>query len=54
LGDEVNLKNQVWGFAPTCREPQGRAIGMVECWNNGKLGLGILQGWVDGKILLDD
>jgi hypothetical protein len=36
---------QVRGFAP---------IGMVECWNIGKMGLGILQYWVNGKIRLDD
>jgi hypothetical protein len=23
---------------------------MVECWNIGKMGLGILQYWVNGKI----
>ncbi len=27
------------GFAPTCREPPGRAIGMLEYWNDGILGL---------------
>jgi len=32
---------QVRGFAP---------IGMVEWWNIGKMGLGILQYWVNGKI----
>jgi hypothetical protein len=30
---------QVRGFAP---------IGMLECWNIGKMGLGILQYWVNG------
>jgi hypothetical protein len=25
---------------------------MVECWNIGKMGLGILQYWVNGKIVL--
>ena len=29
----------LWGFAPTCREPQGRAIGMMEQWNCGMMGL---------------
>jgi len=33
------------GFAP---------IGMVECWNIGKMGLGILQYWVNCRIWLDD
>jgi hypothetical protein len=37
--------SQVRGFAP---------IGMVECWNIGKMSLGILQYWVNGKIQLDD
>jgi hypothetical protein len=23
-------------------------------WNNGKLDIGVLQGWINGKILLDD
>jgi hypothetical protein len=27
---------------------------MVECWNIGKMGLGILQYWVNGKIRLAD
>jgi hypothetical protein len=36
---------QVRGFAP---------IGMVECRNIGKMGLGILQYWVNGKILFDN
>ncbi len=39
------VQQQVRGFAP---------IGMVECWNIGKMGLGILQYWVNGKIRLDD
>jgi hypothetical protein len=25
---------------------------MVECWNIGKMGLGILQDWENGKIRL--
>jgi hypothetical protein len=29
-----------------------RPIGMVECWNIGKMGLGILQDWENGKIRL--
>jgi len=29
---------QVRGFAPTCREPQGRAIGILEQWNCGMMG----------------
>jgi hypothetical protein len=32
---------RIRGFAP---------IGMVECWNNGIMGLGIMQYWVNGKI----
>jgi hypothetical protein len=36
---------QVRGFAPT---------GIVECWNNGTLGSGIMQYWVNGKICVDD
>ncbi len=36
---------QVRGFAP---------IGMLECWNIGKMGLEILQYWVNVKIRLDD
>jgi hypothetical protein len=27
---------------------------MLECWNIGKMGLGILKYWVNGKIRLDD
>jgi hypothetical protein len=27
---------------------------MVECWNIGKMGLGILKDQVNGKIRLDD
>jgi hypothetical protein len=27
---------------------------MVECWNIGKMGLGKLQYWINGKIHLDD
>jgi hypothetical protein len=34
---------QVGGFAP---------IGMVECWNIGKMGLANLQYWVNGKFVL--
>jgi len=45
---------QVRGFAPTCREPQGREIGMLECWNAGKMGFGILDRWVNGNNRLDD
>ena len=26
---------ELMGFAPTCREPQGRAIGMMEQWKCG-------------------
>jgi hypothetical protein len=26
----------------------------LECWNIGKMGLGTLQYWVNGKIRLDD
>jgi hypothetical protein len=36
---------QVRGFAP---------VRIMEFWNIGKLGLGILQDWVNGKIHLDD
>jgi hypothetical protein len=36
---------QVRGFAQ---------IGMVECWNNGIMGSGIMQYWVNGKICVDD
>jgi hypothetical protein len=39
------VQQQVRGFAP---------IGMVEWWNIGKMGLGILQYRVNGKIRLDD
>jgi hypothetical protein len=28
------------GFAPTCREPPGRTIGIMEYWNDGKMGYG--------------
>jgi hypothetical protein len=45
---------QVRGFAPTCREPQGRAIGILECWNNGIMGPGKMGCWVNGKICFDD
>jgi len=27
---------------------------MVECWNNGIMGSGIMQYWVNGKICVDD
>jgi hypothetical protein len=27
---------------------------MVECWNNGIMGLGILQYWVTGNMHLED
>jgi hypothetical protein len=30
------------------------AAPQLECWNIGKMGLGILQYWVNGKIRLDD
>jgi hypothetical protein len=30
------------------------SIGMVEYWNIGKMGLGKLQYWINGKIHLDD
>jgi hypothetical protein len=36
---------QVRGFAP---------IGMLECWNFGKMGFGILSCWVNGNNRLDD
>jgi len=36
------LKNQVRGFA------------QLECWNNGIMGSGIMQYWVNGKICFDD
>jgi len=26
---------------------------MMECWNSGIMGLGMMQCWVDGKIFLD-
>jgi len=29
-------------------------IGMVECWNIGRMGLGILLYWVNAKIRFDD
>ena len=46
--DEINesiirhleKQDQVKGFAPN---------GMLECWNIGKLGLGILDGWVNDQ-----
>ena len=34
---------QARGFAPTCREPQGRAIGMMEQWNSGIMGPGMME-----------
>jgi hypothetical protein len=43
--NQMMIIKQVRGFAP---------IGMVECWNIGKMGLGILQYWVNGKIRLGD
>jgi hypothetical protein len=39
------LEIQVRGLAP---------IGMVECWNNGIMGSGIMQYWVNGKIFVED
>jgi hypothetical protein len=33
------------GFTPT---------GILECWNNGSLGLGIMQSWVNGKKRVHD
>jgi len=33
------------GFAP---------IGMMEWWNNGTMGFGIMQCWVNGKIYVED
>jgi hypothetical protein len=29
-------------------------ITTLECWNVGMLGIGVLQGWVTGKIRQDD
>jgi hypothetical protein len=26
---------------------------MMECWNSGRMGLGMMQCWVDGKIFVD-
>jgi hypothetical protein len=43
----------VKGFAPTCREPQGRTIGTVECWNIGKMAFVKLQNWINDIIHLD-
>jgi hypothetical protein len=34
-----------WGFAP---------IGMLECWNSGIMGSGIMQCWINGKIHIND
>jgi hypothetical protein len=41
----VYLTFQVRGFAP---------IGMLEYWNIGKMGFGILRCWVNGKFRFDD
>jgi hypothetical protein len=41
----VVVKWEVRGFAP---------IGMEECWNVGKMGLGKLQYWTNEKIQPDD
>ena len=54
LGWMMFHSRKVGGFAPTCREPPGRAIGMMEYWNIGKMGRGILHYWVNGKIRFDD
>jgi hypothetical protein len=27
---------------------------MLECWNNGIMGSGIMQYWVNGKICVED
>jgi hypothetical protein len=40
-----NKKMQVRGFAP---------IGMLECWNIGRMDFGILECWVNGTNRLDD
>jgi hypothetical protein len=29
-------------------------IGMLECWNNGRVGFGILQSWINGRNRSDD
>jgi hypothetical protein len=39
------MTGQVRGFAP---------IGMMECRNNGIMGSGIMQYWVNGKICVDE
>ncbi len=39
-------------FLPTCYKLW--ASPQLECWNIGKMGLGILQYWVNSKIRLDD
>ncbi|PLX52561.1 MAG: hypothetical protein C0611_07840 [Desulfobacteraceae bacterium] len=42
----IIFKNaRVRGFAP---------IGMLECWNNGIMGSGIMQFGVNGKICVED
>jgi hypothetical protein len=38
------LPSQVRGFAP---------IGMLECWNIGKMGFGIMDDWVNGNNRLE-
>jgi hypothetical protein len=37
-----------------CGAIQRQIIGMLESWNVGKMGFGILRYWVNGKIHLDD
>jgi hypothetical protein len=32
------ITDKHWGLTPTCREPQGPTIGMMEKWNCGMMG----------------
>jgi hypothetical protein len=42
-----DAKHKLGASASTGRKPRGRAIGMVEKWNIGKIGFGILAYWVN-------
>jgi hypothetical protein len=35
MDSTLSSMNKVRGFTPTCREPQGRAIGMLKYWGVG-------------------
>ena len=49
------MKKSINWFASltTCREPQGRAIGIMERWNYGIKVLGKYAQWAVGKTRLD-